>query len=176
MIYTLNSDMMRKAFTFLLLLVVSTLAIAQENRITTFILVRHAEKDLTQSTNDPDLSAEGKNRAIKLVEVLKKTDIQAIYSTPYKRTQQTVQPLASVKGLLVMPYQANKMDEIDNMIKQHAGSTVLLSGHSNTVPVILNYLIGEEKYKILEDGDYGNIIVVSVTERGKNAKVVWTRY
>jgi 2,3-bisphosphoglycerate-dependent phosphoglycerate mutase len=53
---------------------------------------------------------------------------------------------------------------------------VLLSGHSNTVPVILNYLIGEEKYKVLDDGDYGNIIVVSVIDRGKNAKVTWLKY
>jgi 2,3-bisphosphoglycerate-dependent phosphoglycerate mutase len=108
--------------------------------------------------------------------MLKKTDIQAIYSTPYKRTQQTVESLAASKSLQILTYQANKMDEIDNMIKTHAGGTVLLSGHSNTVPMILNYLIGEEKYKVLEDGDYGNIVVVSVTERGKNTKVVWLKY
>jgi len=167
---------MMKIIAGLLFGLMSNVLQAQDNMITTFILVRHAEKDLTQSTNDPDLSAEGKGRAIKLAEMLKKTDIQAIYSTPYKRTQQTVQSLASAKGLQIMPYQANKMDEIDNMIRQHAGGTVLLSGHSNTVPMILNYLIGEEKYKILEDGDYGNIILVSVTMQGKNAKVVWMRY
>lgn len=176
MIHTLNPDMMRNAFTFFLLLVISGLAFAQEKPITTFILIRHAEKDLTQSTSDPELSAEGRNRVTRLVDVLKKTDIHAIYSTPFKRTQQTVEPLASAKGLKVMPYQANKMDEIDNMLKLHAGGTVLLSGHSNTVPMIINYLMGEEKYKILDDGDYGNIIIVSVTERGKNAKVIWLRY
>ncbi len=168
--------MMIKAFTFFLLLVISGLAFAQEKQITTFILIRHAEKNLAQSTNDPELSADGKNRAIKLADVLKKTDIQAIYSTPFKRTQQTVESLATAKGLKVIAYQANKMDEIDTMIKQHLGGTVLLSGHSNTLPIILNYLIGEEKYRTLEDGDYGNIIIVSVNERGKNAKVVWLRY
>ena len=155
---------------------ISFAAIAQENLITTFILVRHAEKDLTQSTNDPDLAAEGKSRVSRLAELLKKTDIQAVYSTPYKRTQQTVESIASEKGLKVGVYQANKMEDIDNMIKQHAGGTVLLSGHSNTTPAILNYLIGEEKYKTFEDNDYGNIIVVSFTQRGKNAKVVWLKY
>jgi 2,3-bisphosphoglycerate-dependent phosphoglycerate mutase len=160
----------------ILFVAMSTVAFAQEKVITTFILIRHAEKDLTQSTNDPDLSADGKARATRLADVLKKTDLQAIYSTPYKRTQQTIEPLASSKSLQVMTYQANKMEEIDNMIKVHAGGTVLLSGHSNTLPMILNYLIGEEKYKVLEDGDYGNIVVVSVTDRGKNAKVVWMRY
>jgi 2,3-bisphosphoglycerate-dependent phosphoglycerate mutase len=160
----------------ILFVAMSTVVFAQEKTITTFILIRHAEKDLTQSTNDPDLSVDGKARAARLSEMLKKTDIQAIYSTPYKRTQQTVESLAASKSLQILTYQANKMDEIDNMIKTHAGGTVLLSGHSNTVPMILNYLIGEEKYKVLEDGDYGNIVVVSVTERGKNTKVVWLKY
>jgi len=166
---------MRKLF-IILFVAISSIAVAQEKAITTFILIRHAEKDLTQSTNDPDLSAEGKTRAIRLTEVFKKTDIQSIYSTPFKRTHQTVEPLATAKNLEVMTYQANKMEEIDNMITQHVGGTILLSGHSNTVPQILNYLIGEEKYKTLEDTDYGNIIIVSITERGKNAKVVWMRY
>lgn len=159
-----------------LLVAINFNTLAQENAITTFILIRHAEKDLTQSTNDPDLSAEGRARANRLVDVLKKTDIQAIYSTPFKRTQQTVNQLAAAKGLQVLLYQANKMEEIDAMLKQHAGGTVLLSGHSNTVPMIVNYLMGEEKYKVLDDGDYGNIIIVSVTERGKNTNVVWLQY
>ena len=167
---------MKKLLIILLLAAINSVAFAQEKVITTFILIRHAEKDLTQSTNDPDLSADGKLRATQLTEVLKKTDIHSIYSTPYKRTQQTVEQVATAKSIKVMPYQANKMEEIDNMIKLHAGGTVLLSGHSNTVPQILNYLIGEEKYKTLDDGDYGNIIIVSITERGKNAKVVWMRY
>jgi len=166
---------MKKLFV-ILLVAINAVAFAQEKPITTFILIRHAEKDLTQSTNDPDLAVEGKARTQRLNEVLKKTDIQAIYSTPFKRTQQTVESLAAAKNLKVLSYQANKMEEIDNMIKQHAGGTILLSGHSNTVPQILNFLIGEEKYKVLEDGDYGNIIIVSITERGKNAKVVWMRY
>lgn len=151
-------------------------ASAQEKVITTFILVRHAEKDLTQSTNDPDLSADGKTRAVRLNELLKKTDVAAVYSTPYKRTQQTVEALATEKGLKVISYQANKMDEIDTMIKQHAGGTVVVSGHSNTIPLVANYLIGEDKYKQFDDADYGNIIIISVAERGKNAKVVWMRY
>lgn len=155
-------------------LLISSVAFSQEAAVTTFILVRHAEKDLTQSTNDPDLSAEGKNRAVRLVDMLKKTDVHTIYSTPYKRTQQTVAPLAEAKSLSVQPYQANKTEAIDAMLKAHAGKTILVSGHSNTIPQIINYLLGEEKYKVMEDGDYSNIIVVSVA--GKSANVVWLKY
>jgi 2,3-bisphosphoglycerate-dependent phosphoglycerate mutase len=166
---------MKKLFILLLFVAINSIVHAQEKAITTFILVRHAEKDLTQSGNDPDLSADGRARAARLAEVLKKTDIHSVYSTPYKRTQQTVEAVAAAKSLKVMTYQA-KNAEIDNMITQHTGGTVLLSGHSNTVPQTLNYLIGEEKYKTFDDTDYGNIIIVSFTERGKNVKVTWLRY
>ena len=166
---------MRKNFVILFLLL-SSVAFGQEELVTTFILVRHAEKDLTQSTNDPDLSAEGKTRADRLVEMLKKTEVQAIYSTPYKRTQQTVAPLASSKSLQVVSYQGSKLEEVDTILKQHVGETIVMAGHSNTIPQVVNYLLGEEKYRVLEDGDYGNIIVVSVVTKGKNAKVVWLTY
>lgn len=166
---------MRKLF-IILFVAINVVAFAQENKITTFILVRHAEKDLTQSTNDPDLSADGKSRAARLSELFKKSEVTAVYSTPYKRTQQTVEALATEKSLKITAYQANKMEEIDNMIKQHAGGTVLIAGHSNTIPLVANYLTGEEKYKQFDDTDYGNIIIISVIERGKNAKVVWMRY
>ena len=165
---------MKKLVAILLLIGVVQVANAQDV-ITTFILVRHAEKDLTQSTNDPDLSADGKTRATRLSELLKKTDITAVYSTPYKRTQQTVSAVAAERGLTVATYQA-KPEDIDNMIKQHAGGTIVLSGHSNTTPALLNYLVGEEKYKQFDDSDYGNVIVVSITTRGKGAKVTWLRY
>jgi 2,3-bisphosphoglycerate-dependent phosphoglycerate mutase len=167
---------MKNFFGVLILTIITNVLLAQESVITTFILVRHAEKDLTQSTNDPDLSADGKNRATRLNDLLRKTDVTAIYSTPYKRTQQTVAAVATEKGLTINTYQANKMEEIDNLIRQHAGGTILLSGHSNTTPAVLNYLTGEEKYKIFDDSDYGNVIIVSLTTRGKNVKVTWLRY
>lgn len=166
---------MRKLFV-ILFVVFNTVAYAQEKSITTFILVRHAEKDLTQSTNDPDLSAEGKARATRLSDLLKKTEIAAVYSTPFKRTQQTVGPVAQALSLNVVSYQPMVKEDVDLMIKNHAGKTILVSGHSNTVPNLINYLIGEDKYKNFTDDDYGNIVIVSIIERGKDAKVVWMRY
>jgi hypothetical protein len=53
---------------------------------------------------------------------------------------------------------------------------LIICGHSNTVPALANYLIGKDSYKAFEDSDYGNIIIVSVVERGKNANVVWLNY
>ena len=158
-----------------LLVALSLTGLAQD-KITTFILVRHAEKDMTQSTNDPDLSAAGKERATRLAEVLKKTDVTAIYSTPFKRTRQTVEPLASNKGLAVQSYTANTDKDIDAMLAQHAGGTLVIAGHSNTIPQFANYLLNEKKFSTFEDSDYGNLLVVTVLEKGKTVKVAWLSY
>jgi 2,3-bisphosphoglycerate-dependent phosphoglycerate mutase len=159
--------------TVVALLLLTLTTFSQNKPITTFILIRHAEKDLTQSTPDPDLSAQGKVRANTLTNLLKQTDIQAVYSTDFKRTRQTLEPLATARSLTINIYDPRKNSDIDAILEKHEGQTILVSGHSNTIPQFANYLLGEEKYKPLEDDEYGNIIIVSVTARGKDAKVVW---
>jgi 2,3-bisphosphoglycerate-dependent phosphoglycerate mutase len=159
----------------ILLLMVAVEAKAQQT-ITTFVLIRHAEKDLTQSTNDPDLAPEGKQRATKLAEVFAESEVTAVYSTPYKRTRQTVIELASRKNLPVNTYDANSEADIDKMLAEHRGGTIVVTGHSNTIPWFANKLIGMEKYRPLEDGDYNNLWIISVVEKGKVAKLMWLNY
>jgi 2,3-bisphosphoglycerate-dependent phosphoglycerate mutase len=171
----MTKTFLMKLFLVLLLAHLNLSALAQE-QVTTFILIRHAEKDLTQSTNDPDLSPEGKKRARKLAELLNETDVTAIYSTPYKRTRQTVEVLAAQKGLSILEYTANKEEEINVMLNAHAGGTIVVSGHSNTVPWFANKLLGVEKYRPWEDGDYDNVWVISVVEKGTSAKLLWLNY
>ena len=48
-------------------------------------------------TRDPSLSEEGTLRAQKVV-LLAPMEINAIYSTPFKRTESTVAPLAELKN------------------------------------------------------------------------------
>lgn len=158
---------------FLLFLITSK-ALSQEIP-TTFILLRHAEKDMKQSTNDPDLSEVGKKRAERLASMLDKTNITAIYSSDYKRTRQTVQPLAQKKGLIVQTYVPNKEEDIDMMLAKNKGGTVVVAGHSNTIPQFANYLLGESRYHTFEDGEYGNLLIVSVVSKGTGVKVIWVQ-
>jgi broad specificity phosphatase PhoE len=155
----------------LIFLFVTSLAYAQP--VTTFILVRHAEKG-NDGTKDPELSEAGLARAQSLAKLMQATKVDAIYSTPYKRTRNTVSPLAKEKGLDVLEY--NKIEEMDVLLKKYQGGTLIICGHSNTVPALANYLIGKDSYTAFEDTDYGNIIIVSVVERGKNTNVVWLNY
>ena len=69
--------------------------------LTTVILVRHAEKKLEPDNQDPDLTPEGSARAQEIARVFAGAGINAIYATQYKRTQQTVKPLADRVGVPV---------------------------------------------------------------------------
>jgi len=149
----------------LLLLLVSLLSNAQES--TTFILVRHAEK-AADDPKDPNLSDSGIARTVKLASLLERTPITAVYSTPYKRTMNTVLPIAKMNGLNVTEYApTNPAAFAALLMVKHTEGTVLISGHSNTIPGLANALLGEEKFASFDDADYGNILVIFVDASGK---------
>ena len=158
---------------FSLFFLVSILACSQQ--ATTFILVRHAEK-ADDGTKNPSLTEEGVMRANDLMELLKATDISAIYSTDYNRTQQTMAPLAMEKNLDILSYGwKNPKALLTSMMGSHNGGTVVISGHSNTTPALANLLLGEEKFEQFDDGDYSNIIVISTSELG-NGRLLHLRF
>lgn len=155
-----------KLFVLSVFVIVSGLAVhAQDPALTTFILVRHAEKG-NDGTNNPPLSEEGEQRARALAQLLSETKIDAIYSTPYHRTLNTVRPLAAEKGLELLTYEP-KDEQMDRLLEKHKGKTVLISGHSNTTPWVANYFLGKEVYPNFDDADYDNILILSIIEKGK---------
>ncbi|HNT50664.1 MAG TPA: phosphoglycerate mutase family protein [Cyclobacteriaceae bacterium] len=161
----------------ILILFFLTLSFSQANAqtVTTVILVRHGEKS-TDDPKDPELSEAGKQRAQQLMKVLKEIKVDAIYATPYKRTRNTVAPLANAKGLTVSNYDPSKKEEIDQMLQKFAGGTIVIAGHSNTVPGLANYLTGKNELQNFDDTDYDNLLIVTVIEKGKTAKLVWLTY
>ena len=112
--------------------------------VTEYIVVRHAEKG-TDDARDPSLSEAGTARAQSLARLLADTPLQAAYATAYKRTRQTSQPTTTARGLAVTTYDAKL--PIATFVAQlrtaHAGGTVLVVGHSNTVPEIVSALSGQ---------------------------------
>ena len=161
---------------FILLAIIGALAVSAQNRGTTVILLRHAEK-VTDGTKDPDLSDEGKKRAELLINIFSKTKIVAIYSTHFKRTESTVAPLALAHQLSVQNYDGGKPTEIDDIITKYQGGTVIICGHSNTTPALINYLTGHvDEFKTFNDTDYGNLVIVTVLQKGKESSVTWLRY
>jgi broad specificity phosphatase PhoE len=138
-------------------------------------LIRHAEK-ANDGTQDPDLTPEGEARAKSLAAMFDSARIDAVYSTSYKRTRNTVRVLAANKNIEVKSYEPFKDEVIQNMLEQHKGGTILICGHTNNIPWIANRLLGKEVYADYLETDYGNILIVSVVEKGKVAKVTHLRY
>ncbi len=124
----------------------------------TFIIVRHAEK--VDDSRDPDLSAVGLERAERLAATLASMKPDLAYTTPFKRTHQTVAPTAKAYGLTVEEYDPRNAAPFIEMLKALNGKTVLIAGHSNTAPGIVNALLGEERFKDLEDQQYDHLWIV----------------
>lgn len=146
----------------------------EEAALTTLILVRHAEK-AADGTLDPPLTQEGEARAAELAYLLGHMKLDAVYATPFKRTQDTVLPTASAKRLEVASYRADQDDFLDMVLRDHQGGTVLICGHSNTVPALANELLGREEYEQLVDSVYDNLFIVSVPASGP-ARVLRLRF
>lgn len=111
---------------------------------TTFVIVRHAEKS-SDDARDPSLSETGKARAQSLARLLADAPLSAAYATGFRRTQQTAQPAADAHGIKITIYDAQlpATTLAAQLRSAHARGTVLVVGHSNTVPDIVAALSGQ---------------------------------
>lgn len=162
-------------FLFLLMFIYTSSVFAQtqvseQNQEPTIILFRHAEK--MNTSRDPDLSPVGIERSNILFHMLKDLEITAIYSTSYKRTMQTIQPLADSLELPVNPYDPRDLTGFAEMLKKTTG-VILVSGHSNTTPTLSSLILGYEVAKINED-EYDNLFII--TSASTNPVLTKLRY
>lgn len=142
----------------------------------TVILVRHAEKQTVPPENkDPDLSPAGIARAEELRKMFANAGIAAIYATQFKRTQQTVKPLAEKLGLTVTQVEAKKTSEVVKQIRARgAGEVIFVAGHNNTVPEIIAAL-GGPKLPIIPETEYDNLYILTLQSDG-SAKLLKLKY
>lgn len=136
---------------------------------TTVVLVRHAEKAGDPGDRDPELSDAGRARAETLAHVLGEIGVTTIYSTPYRRTEQTVQPLAAALGIAVTttPISRTYVEDLATRLKtDHAGEVVVVVSHSNTVPPIVNAL-GAGPFENLTEEEYDDLFVVTIGADGR---------
>lgn len=147
---------------------------------TTLVIVRHAEK-ATDDPRDPSLSEAGQARARDLAAVLSHANLGAIYATQYRRTRDTAGSAATAAGLSVTerpvpggdaaPYAAALAREV---LAAHAGRTVLVVGHSNTVPDLVKAFSGFTVAPLADD-HYDRLFVI-VIARGTGPRLIESRY
>jgi broad specificity phosphatase PhoE len=135
---------------------------------TVVFLVRHGEK---LTGDDPDLSPAGHARAQNIAAVLKKSGITKIFTTPFKRTRQTAQPLASALGLQAQVYEAAKSDKLVEDVKAMRG-VVLVVGHSNTLPKLVTLFGGVAGGDIDEATEFDRLYQLIIERDGSVTTVL----
>jgi phosphohistidine phosphatase SixA len=165
-------------FPLLLLLLgwggVASPATAQESETTaadcptTIYVYRHAER-VSDTDRDSPLSEKGHARAGALADALALSGITAIHVTPYRRTQQTASPLAERLGLTMEVEGSGDPDGVEGLVRRilerYRGESVLIVGHSNTVPVIVG-AFGGPALEEFESSRYGDLFILTVPTIG----------
>jgi len=171
---------MKYLFTIILTVLIALPTFSQEtievkeNTVgtTTYYFIRHAEKDRSDANNkNPNLIQKGLFRAAKWSYVLEHVKFNAVYSTDYNRTKQTAQPTAEKNNVEITIYNPRKLNS-DEFKKNSKGKTVLVVGHSNTTPMFVNAVIGNEKYESIDDSNNANLYIVTISSAGEISDLV----
>ena len=115
-----------KKFLLLFIFTFGLLSSCKSDKTTTYYLIRHAEKDRTDTINrNPDLNKKGQERAKNWANYFKNIDLEAVYSTKYKRTMQTAKRSADSKGLEIQNYDPKKMYDVAGLNASQISKKIL---------------------------------------------------
>ena len=146
---------------------------------TTVIFVRHAEKALDGS-DDPSLSPAGQRRAAELTRQMVDADVvagvDALYATEYRRTRETIEPLAKKLELDINEYDSGDTEQVlETILKRHKGKIILVVGHSDTIPQLIANLGASKNVPPIAEDEYDNVYLISIPWFGKT-KTIRLRY
>ena len=165
--------MTRVAAAFLFCLATAATAAAQPP----IFLVRHAERAdagmaaANVTGADPELSAAGMARAAALAAMLRDARVNTVYTTEFKRTRLTGEPTATAAGIRVTVFTSKDPSALAAKVKA-AEKSVLIVGHSNTIPEIIKALGVTEPVTIADD-EYDALFIVTA---GTTPSLVRLRY
>ena len=143
---------------FLLVFVSVSIASAQP----VVVIVRHAEK-AANGGSDPDLSSAGRARADELARILKDSGITAIFTSEFKRTQETAAPTATATH--VTPTVVAAKDTAALVARLHQlNDNALVVGHGDTIPNIIKAL-GINIPIDIPDPDYSELLIVILGDK-----------
>ncbi len=130
----------------------------------TIYIVRHAEKDLTDTTDNPPLTIDGEKRAKRLVRKMRFVKLEQIYSTKFQRNMNTVQPVATKKKLSISNFVwADYLTMVD-AIKISSFSTFLICGHGDIIIPIIKAFGGKPLVDSLAHDEYDKIFEVNYSK------------
>lgn len=145
---------------------------------TLVVLALHAEAE-SGTIQDPPLSAEGEQRASRLAQMFGRGNavghLDAIYVSDARRAQQTAAPLAERLGKqpVIVPA-ADVKGTAARILREHEGGTVLVIGHSRSIPALIHELSGLDVAPLASD-EHDTLFVLSIPTFGQ-AKLLRMEY
>ncbi|MFN0173998.1 MAG: histidine phosphatase family protein [Saprospiraceae bacterium] len=148
---------------------------------THFFFVRHAEKAvLAPGAPDPPgppLSGQGMARADRLGEIMKDAGLDAVYTTNFKRTRTTAEKVQAHYSNIPLPINYEFSDAwLANQLIINRGKRIFVVGHSNTVPRMVNKLMGSgSTLPDLDEKNFSAFFVVASRNIG-DSEYLWKEY
>jgi len=140
---------------------------AEDTDYHTLVLTRHAEKE--SGKKDPKLTSEGMRRAENLKDILLPLQPERCYTTHPARCVLTTMPLAkAIKSPNAHYEPTDYYSLFETIIQKHKTKKALVVGHSNTIPEMLNLLIGEKKYEEFDESEYSRLFLVMTKGLGES--------
>lgn len=174
--------MTRRIPSFALLLALSVAGLsgpaAVQAQPSLVVLVRHGEKQPTPA-DDPSLSEAGVRRAAALDSALRDLTPTTIIVSSRKRTAETAAVVARRSGITPTVIAldgggAAHVRGVAEAVRRGTG-TVVVVGHSNTVPAIVTALSGPRLPDIC-DASYATMFLLTPSREGKPAQLVRAHY
>jgi broad specificity phosphatase PhoE len=132
--------------------------------VTQIYILRHTEK-ADDNAEDPELSTQGIAHALYWRSVLQHTPFDQVFTTDFKRNIQTANLLTTESSIRPELYYPMSFDVL-KFINQIRGQRVLIIGHSNTIPDMVNRLIGETIYPPMSHDNYDVLFIVTINKNG----------
>ena len=143
--------------------------------VSAVFIVRHCEKAGTPA-DDPPLTTEGMDRAIRLATVFKNAAVNHLIASEKIRTQQTLDPLREEKGIqpgdvAAIGDEAKVAETADGVVKLintfNAGDVTVVAQHSTTIIPILKKLgVPDADANSVNTGVYDNLLLVLLPAGG----------
>lgn len=103
-------------------------------------MVFHAEQDVIGL--DPGLSTDGRWRAIKLLQILKKVEFEKYFSTTFRNNILTLQPLTDARQVSLSYYDQADLQSLFKQIDLMGPDDLVMTVHQQTLPQIIERFTG----------------------------------
>ncbi len=134
-----------------------TITVAENiyNPYAVFYLVRHA------NTSNNNLTTLGLERAEELGSLFSNIELDEVFSSNTNRTIGTATPVAEDQNLTLQLYNPSQLETFsDTLINNYENKKVLIVGHSNTTPYLLDILAGTDGASDIPFSQFDNLYIL----------------